>query len=57
VAERIRATEWGRDVLLIALTGWGQAHDQEKARAVGFDHHCTKPVDVGALLALVQGEG
>nr|WP_255428246.1 ATP-binding protein [Ramlibacter cellulosilyticus] len=56
VAERIRASDWGRDALLIALTGWGQAHDQERARAAGFDHHCTKPVDVGELLALVQGE-
>jgi signal transduction histidine kinase/ActR/RegA family two-component response regulator len=55
VARRIRATEWGRNVLLIALTGWGQAHDQQRARAAGFDHHCTKPVDVGELLALVQG--
>jgi CheY-like chemotaxis protein len=53
VAERIRATEWGRRVRLIALTGWGQAHDQERARAAGFDHHCTKPVDLAQLLALV----
>ena len=55
VAARIRATEWGRGVLLIALTGWGQAQDQQRARAAGFDHHCTKPVDVGQLLALVDG--
>ncbi|GAB3769606.1 hypothetical protein GCM10028796_34940 [Ramlibacter monticola] len=53
VAERIRATEWGRRIRLIALTGWGQAHDQERARAAGFDHHCTKPVDLAQLLALV----
>ena len=55
-AMRIRATEWGRVPLLIALTGWGQSHDQERARAAGFDHHCTKPVDLELLLALVQGE-
>src|SRR5690606_30502021 len=37
-ARRIRAQPWGADVLLVALTGWGQAHDQEEARRAGFDH-------------------
>nr|WP_242529082.1 PAS domain-containing sensor histidine kinase [Ramlibacter ginsenosidimutans] len=54
VAKRIRASEWGRDTLLIALTGWGQAQDQERALAAGFDYHCTKPVDLAALLPLVN---
>jgi signal transduction histidine kinase len=56
VAARIRASEWGRRALLIALTGWGQSHDQERARVAGFDHHCTKPVDIEQLLALVAAE-
>jgi CheY-like chemotaxis protein len=55
VAARIRSSDWGQGMLLIALTGWGQAHDQERARAAGFDHHCTKPVDLGQLLGLVDG--
>jgi CheY-like chemotaxis protein len=41
---------------LIALTGWGQAQDQERAREAGFDHHCTKPVDLERLLELVERE-
>jgi CheY-like chemotaxis protein len=53
VAQRIRATPWGRDMQLIALTGWGQAQDQELARSAGFDHHCTKPVDLQMLLGLL----
>jgi signal transduction histidine kinase len=53
VAERIRAAEWGRSMRLIALTGWGQVQDQERARVAGFDHHCTKPVAVEQLLALL----
>lgn len=53
VAERIRATEWGGGVRLIALTGWGQVQDQQRARAAGFDHHCTKPVAIDQLLALL----
>jgi CheY-like chemotaxis protein len=55
VAERIRAAPWGKDMRLIALTGWGQAQDQQRAREAGFDHHCTKPVDLAELLALVGG--
>jgi PAS domain S-box-containing protein len=53
VAARIRATEWGRRMRLIALTGWGQAADQERARQVGFDHHVTKPLDVEYLHGLI----
>jgi two-component system, chemotaxis family, CheB/CheR fusion protein len=49
VARRIRDESWGREVLLIALTGWGQESDKMRARAAGFDRHCTKPVDPGAL--------
>jgi CheY-like chemotaxis protein len=53
-AARIRASDWGRGVVLIALTGWGQEQDQARAREAGFDHHCTKPVDIDRLLQLVQ---
>jgi signal transduction histidine kinase len=53
VAARIRASDWGRRMRLIALTGWGQAADQERARQVGFDHHVTKPLDVERLQGLI----
>jgi len=43
----------GPQPVLIAVTGWGQAHDRARALAAGFDHHLTKPVDVASLLALV----
>lgn len=36
---------WGRRVLLIALTGWGQREDIERAQSAGFDRHFTKPID------------
>jgi CheY-like chemotaxis protein len=42
-----------RHVRLIAVTGYGQMDDQERARAAGFDRHLTKPVDPARLLALV----
>jgi CheY-like chemotaxis protein len=58
VAERIRHEAWGKDMLLIAITGWGQADDKRRAKASGFDHHLTKPVDpveLEALFAPVEG--
>jgi PAS domain S-box-containing protein len=54
VARRMRARPEGRDVVLIALTGWGQEADRRRARSVGFDHHLTKPIDVDALPRLLQ---
>jgi signal transduction histidine kinase len=55
VARRIREQPWGAAIRLIAVTGWGQAEDVQRARASGFDHHVTKPVDFDALQALVTG--
>jgi signal transduction histidine kinase/ActR/RegA family two-component response regulator len=49
VATAIRQTPWGRAVHLIAITGWGQSDDIEKARDAGFDLHLTKPVDIDRL--------
>jgi CheY-like chemotaxis protein len=49
VARRIRESDWGKEMLLIALTGWGQGQDVARAKAAGFDRHCTKPVDVAEL--------
>ena len=54
LARQIRAEDWGRDALLIAVTGWGQQEDRERSRAAGFDHHLTKPVDPDALRALLE---
>jgi len=46
----------GSDVLLVAITGWGQENDKLKAREAGFDHHFTKPADFGVLLELIGRE-
>ena len=53
VARSIRANEWGRRVLLIAVTGWGQPDDKLRAAVAGFDHHLTKPVAPEAIEALL----
>ena len=52
VAERIRREAWGKQMILIAVTGWGQESDKRKALAAGFDHHLTKPVDPDKLTSL-----
>jgi len=39
----------GEEVKLVALTGWGQDADRQRATQAGFDHHLTKPVDPAVL--------
>ena len=48
-ARQIRATEWGRDIVLVALTGWGQEEDRRRSQEAGFDHHMVKPVELATL--------
>jgi signal transduction histidine kinase/CheY-like chemotaxis protein len=53
LARRVRAREELRDVVLVALTGWGQEEDRRRSREAGFDHHLVKPVDVDTLRRLL----
>jgi len=48
-ARHIRDQPWGKDLLLVALTGWGQEEDRRRTEAAGFDAHFVKPVDSAAL--------
>jgi PAS domain S-box-containing protein len=54
VARQIRQSRSGAETTLIAITGWGQESDKERAFAAGFDHHLTKPVDTGQLSELLE---
>jgi CheY-like chemotaxis protein len=56
VARRIRQLPGGRDVLLVALTGWGQDRDRARTADAGFDEHLTKPVDTAQLSMLLALE-
>ena len=51
-ARRIRAATSG--IRLIALTGWGQELDRQKAELAGFDQHFVKPVDLQKLLDCLE---
>jgi CheY-like chemotaxis protein len=40
-------------MFLVAITGWGQHEDRQRALTAGFDAHMTKPADPEAILALL----
>lgn len=52
VAGKLRELRNGNMFILIALTGYGQAHDREKALSSGFDDHFVKPMDFSKLAEL-----
>lgn len=54
VAKRLRKMPETRKSLLIALTGYGQSADQDRARQAGFDHHLVKPTDMDVVVKLIQ---
>lgn len=53
VARRLRASPATRDIRLVAVTGYGQANDRERALAAGFDVHLVKPVEPARLLETI----
>jgi CheY-like chemotaxis protein len=53
VCRHVREQSWGKDIIVIALTGWGQEEDRRKSRQAGFNGHLVKPVDYDELLELL----
>lgn len=51
----IREQPWRKDIVIVALTGWGQDEDRRKSSAAGFNGHLVKPVDHAALMKLLSG--
>jgi signal transduction histidine kinase/ActR/RegA family two-component response regulator len=54
-ARRIREQHWGKEMMLVAVSGWGQEEDKRRAIDAGFDQHLTKPVEAATLQALLAG--
>lgn len=52
-ARKIREQPWGKNMVLIALTGWGQQQDRRRTQEAGFDAHLTKPVNCEAIMDLL----
>ena len=53
-ARKIRDQSWGKNMVLVAVTGWGQDEDRQKSRDAGFNGHMVKPVDHAELMNLLQ---
>jgi CheY-like chemotaxis protein len=56
-ARRIRQQPWGRDVLMVATTGWGKEEDRQQSKEAGFDFHLVKPIELGAVQELLATTG
>jgi signal transduction histidine kinase len=50
----IRQQPWGKDVIMVALTGWGQDEDRRKAKEAGFNGHMVKPVNHEDLMETLE---
>jgi len=57
LARRLRAFDSTRGVVLIAVTGWGQANDRQRAYDAGFDDHVVKPLEMDRLQSLLGRMG
>ena len=57
LARRLRAMPETTQAVLVALTGYGQVEDQQRAYKAGFDHHMAKPADLAKLLELLAAVG
>jgi CheY-like chemotaxis protein len=55
VAQRLRRRPGLENLLLVAMTGWGQEEDRRRSQEAGFDHHLVKPVEPDALHKLLAG--
>jgi PAS domain S-box-containing protein len=53
VARKIRQQPWGKTMVLVALTGWGQQEDRRQSSEAGFNGHLVKPVDFDDLMKLL----
>jgi len=50
----IRKQPWGKNILIVALTGWGQDEDKRRTKAAGFDHHLVKPAEPAEVQRLIR---
>jgi PAS domain S-box-containing protein len=57
VCRRIREQAWGKTMIVVALTGWGQEEDRARTKEAGFDHHLVKPVQIGELTGMIGAWG
>jgi PAS domain S-box-containing protein len=54
VCEWIRKEPWGQEILIVAMTGWGQDEDRRKSRDSGFNAHLIKPIDLAEVETMLR---
>jgi CheY-like chemotaxis protein len=54
-ARHIRAQDWGKSMILVALSGWCREEDRQHSLSAGFNGHLAKPVEVEEIRNLIQG--
>jgi CheY-like chemotaxis protein len=54
VAKQLRAEEWGKNALIVAVSGYGQEEDRQRTKAAGFDYHLVKPISYDELHTLLR---
>jgi PAS domain S-box-containing protein len=54
LAKQMREKAWARDIVLVALTGWGQQEHRRRSAESGFNHHLTKPVELEVLQQILS---
>jgi CheY-like chemotaxis protein len=47
---------WAKDIVIVAVTGWGQGEDRRHSKEAGFDYHLAKPVDAAEINRLLAGQ-
>lgn len=50
VCRAIRDQPWGKSIVMVAVTGWGQEKDRQKSTGAGFDKHLVKPIEYNSLV-------
>lgn len=53
-ARHIRQQPWGKSIVLVALTGWGQEEDKQRTKDAGFDYHLVKPAEPAELQSILD---
>ncbi len=56
VCRQLRQQPWGKDMVVIALTGWGQEEDRQRSREAGFNAHFVKPLERAMLMQVLAGD-
>ena len=54
LAALLKSQPWASDILLVALTGWGQEENRQRSAAAGFNEHLVKPIELETIDRICQ---